>query len=44
MLLEVMREGAGQPAAPGFGMHLVHVTDSDLLPELAQAKAAGAPL
>ena len=41
MLLEVMEEGARKAAAPGFGLHLVHVTDSDLLPELAQAKAAG---
>ena len=42
MLLEVMHQGMGKPAAPGFGLHVVHLTDSDLLPELAVAKSAGA--
>jgi len=42
MLMEVMQQGVGKPAAPGFGLHIVHLTDSDLLPELAVAKSAGA--
>jgi len=41
MLMEVMQQGVGKPAAPGFGLHIVHLTDSDLLPELAVAKSAG---
>ena len=42
MLMEVMQQGVGKPSAPGFGLHIVHLTDSDLLPELAVAKSAGA--
>ena len=42
MLMEVMQQGVGKASAPGFGLHIVHLTDSDLLPELAVAKSAGA--
>ena len=32
------------PAVEGFRLHIVHLSDSELLPELAAAKAAGLPV
>ena len=32
------------PAAEGFRLHIVHLSDADMLPELVDAKAAGLPL
>lgn len=43
-LLSALRATAGSKTKPGFLLHIVHLSDADLLPELAAAKAEGLPL
>ena len=41
MLTEVLRQSEHHGHKPGFVLHIVHLTDADLLPELKTAQEAG---
>ncbi|KAL4458612.1 hypothetical protein ABPG75_013477 [Micractinium tetrahymenae] len=43
-LLDALRTTASSETLPGFKLHIVHLADADLLPELQAAKAEGLPL
>lgn len=43
-LMEALRVSEARRPAPGFNLHIVHLADADLLPELKRAKMEGLPL
>ncbi|KAI3435951.1 hypothetical protein D9Q98_002009 [Chlorella vulgaris] len=43
-LLAALREGASNSTKPGFRVHVVHLSDADLIPEFVAAKAEGLPI
>jgi hypothetical protein len=42
--MEALRVSEARRPAPGFNLHIVHLADADLLPELKRAKIEGLPL
>lgn len=41
MLMAALRQSEHLGYEPGFSLHIVHLTDADLLPELKTARDAG---
>ena len=44
LLIDVLRKSKDQPMKPGFALHIVHLANADLLPDIKQAQDEGQPL
>ncbi|KAK9811373.1 hypothetical protein WJX72_002753 [[Myrmecia] bisecta] len=44
MLLDILKKDTQRAAKPGFLIHIAHLSNADLLPQLAAAKASGLPV